>query len=92
VGLTATRGFSAGGWGLQVLSVTLKSSHFRPTVLSFSEISGMYSSGKLAALSHFQFQSIHSALTAAILVHDNTMARVQREERLSAYWLVIAFN
>ena len=52
--LTATMGFAAGGWGLQVLSVTLKSDHLIFSGFSFASISGIYSSGSEAALQERQ--------------------------------------
>ena len=39
-----------GGWGLQVLSVILKSSHFKPTEAAWALNSGTYSSGSVEDL------------------------------------------
>ena len=43
-------GLEGRGCGLQVLSVTLKSDHLMFRGFNFSSISGMYSSGSVAAL------------------------------------------
>ena len=66
--LTLCKKLVAGGWGLQLLSVTFQSSHFCPILPNASLISGTYWSGRVGAL-----QKQQNSLFRRPFTHPNKM-------------------